>query len=525
MRNFQLPGRSPLRVTEAAVATSHPLASASALNTLKAGGNAIDAAVSAAAVLAVVEPQSTGIGGDGFMLYAPKGADKIIGFNGSGRAPQAAHLEWFEQNRITEIEQHSPHAVTIPGVVDMWSQVIADHGTMELGRVLEDAIRYAAEGYAVADRVAFDWQREAATLAHDKTAAARFLPVPQPGDIHTQPELAETLRLIAKFGRDGFYRGPVAEDMVQHLQTLGGLHSIDDFAVAKGQYVKPVTTSYRGRHIHQIPPNNQGLTALLMLNILEGFDLGKIQAFSAERLHLEIEAARLAYKVRDEQLGDPNHAPVPISTLLAKEFAAHLRKRIKRDRAMTDLKPIKLEMSDTVYLCVVDRDRNAVSFINSIFHSFGSGIMGPKSGVLLQNRGMSFRIDRTHHNGIAPGKQPLHTIMPGMVTNDGRAEMPYGVMGGDFQPFGHAHLIQNIFDFDMDPQAALDAPRVFASEGAVMAEDSIDSATRKALRELGHEVVDAPEPLGGGQAIRIDWDKGTLTAGSDPRKDGCAIGY
>jgi gamma-glutamyltranspeptidase / glutathione hydrolase len=527
-RDFQIPGRSPVRTTEAAVATSHPLASATALRILKDGGNAIDAVVAAAAVLAVVEPQSTGIGGDGFMLYAPKGSDHVIGFNGSGAAPAKAELAWYESHGITEITEHSPHAVTIPGVVDMWARVVADHGTRELGALLADAIHYADNGYTIADRVAYDWHNAEATISHDATTARLFKPngtLPNAGEVHRQPLLAQTLRTIVKHGRDGFYKSAITQDMVKHLNSLGGLHTLEDFESAAGEYVTPISTDYRGNCVHQIPPNNQGVTALMMLNILEGYDVTRHTPLSAERLHLEIEAGRLAYDIRNRMVADPKHANVNIAGMLEKGFATQQRKRISADRAMTDIAPVKLEQSDTVYLTVVDRDGNAVSFINSIYHSFGSGIMGPNSGVLLQNRGMSFRIDANHPNCIAPGKRPLHTIMPGLVTRDGRCIMPYGVMGGDYQPFGHVHVLQNILDFGMDPQTALDAPRVFATDGVIEVERDISAATRISLTSRGHKVVDAPEPLGGGQAIFIDHDRGTLTAGSDPRKDGCALGY
>ena len=349
--------------------------------------------------------------------------------------------------------------------------------------------------------------------------------LPQAGAIHRQPALSETLKRLAREGRDGFYKGQVAEDMVRHLNALGGLHSLEDFAMASGDYVTPISTNYRGYDVHQIPPNNQGVTALMMLNMLEGFDFAGVGALSAERLHLEIEAGRLAYDIRNRFIADPTKTAVNIATMLDKGFATKQRARISRDRAAGDIAPVALDKSETVYLTVVDRDRNAVSFINSIYHSFGSGILAPKSSVVLQNRGMSFRIDPKHPNVIAPGKRPLHTIMPGMVTCGDRCVMPYGVMGGDYQPFGHVHLLQNILDFGMDPQAALDAARVFASDGTVEVERGIDGATRARLVALGHHVIDAQEPLGGGQAICIDAEHGTLTAGSDPRKDGCALGY
>lgn len=528
LRNFQLPGRSPVRVTEAAVATSHPLACATACRILKSGGNAMDAAVAAAAVLAVVEPQSTGIGGDGFMLYAPRGGDQVIGFNGSGRAPAKAELSWFQSRGITEIGGHSAHAVTIPGIIDMWCQVLADHGTRELGALLEDAIAYAENGYVIADRVAFDWHAAVQTIAHDDNTARVFLPggkLPQAGDIHRQPILAATLKTIAQKGRDSFYEGALAADMVQHLSSLGGLHTLEDFASFRGQYVTPISTTYRGHTLHQIPPNNQGVTALMMMNMLEGFEMQGLKPLSPERLHLEIESGRLAYHIRDQWIADPDQAEVKTETMLSKDFATGLRQRISPRQAASDISVQDLHKSDTVYLTVVDRDLNAVSFINSIYHSFGSGIMSPKTGALLQNRGMSFRINPDHPNAIAPGKRPLHTIMPGMVTRQGKCFMPYGVMGGDYQPFGHVHLLQNVLDFGMDPQAALDSPRVFATGGSVEVEQGIAADTRARLSAMGHKLVDAPEPLGGGQAIVLDHVRGTLTAGSDPRKDGCALGY
>jgi gamma-glutamyltranspeptidase / glutathione hydrolase len=528
MRDFQIPGRSPVRVTEAAVATSHPLASITAIEFMKDGGNAIDAAIAAAAVLAVVEPQSTGIGGDGFMLYAPKGGSEVIAFNGSGRAPQKATLDWFVKNKISEITNYSAHSVTIPGVVDCWAQVAADHGTRDLAALLQPAIQYAEQGYVVADRVSFDWHANAEMLALDPNCAAVFLTngyMPQAGDIHRQPKLAETLRVIAKHGRTGFYEGAVAKDIVDHLNAHGGLHSMDDFSEARGEYVKSISTNYRGVDIHQIPPNNQGITALIMLNLLEGFTASKDGPLSAARLHLELEAARLSYDVRNRYIADPRQVHLQIEQMLSAAFADELRSSINPNQAAKNLPRTSLEKSETVYLSVVDRDRNAVSLINSIYHSFGSGLVAPKSGVLLQNRGMSFKIDAEHPNCIAPGKRPMHTIMPGMAMKNGRALMPYGVMGGDYQPFGHAHVLTNILDYGMDSQAAIDCPRVFYSDGAVEAERGINAETRKGLEALGHKVITPDDPLGGGQAILIDWDKGTLTAGSDPRKDGCALGY
>ena len=528
MRDFQLSGRSPIRVTEAAAATSHPLATLTAVEVMRGGGNAIDAAVAAAAVLAVVEPQSTGIGGDCFILYAPHGGPEVLAFNGSGRSPRAATHGWYRDHGFKEFPKYGPHTVTIPGAIDAWARIAADHGTRELGALLKPAIGFAEDGYVVLDRVAFDWGLTAERLAGDPEAAKIFLPqgrAPRAGERHRQPELAATLRRIAASGRDGFYKGAIAQAMAAHLKSLGGLHDLEDFANATGEYVTPVHAAYRGVDIYQMPPNNQGLTALIMLNILADFDLAKHDPLSAERLHLEIEAGRLAYCDRDALIADPAHVEVPVTRILSRPHAEELRAKIDPGRAMANRAPSPMQRSETVYLSVVDRDRNAVSFINSIYHSFGSALVAPGSGVVLQNRGASFRIDPAHPNAIGPAKRPMHTIMPGMAMRAGRALMPFGVMGGDYQPFGHVHLLTNILDFAMDPQAALDSARIFYDEGAVEVERGIPAASIAGLQARGHRIVIPPEPHGGGQAILIDWQAGTLTAGSDPRKDGCALGW
>lgn len=528
MRDLQLPGRSPVRATDAMVATSHPLATFAALEILRGGGNAMDAAVCAAAVQAVVEPQSTGIGGDCFVLYCPNGKSEVLAFNGSGRAPAAASVDWYREHNFTQIPVTGPHAVTVPGAIDAWCRLLKDHGRKGIDAVLAPAIRYAEQGYVVHDRVAFDWAESVETLAGDPNAARIFLRdggALKAGDVHKQPQLAATLKAIARDGREAFYAGAIAEDMVSYLKKLGGLHSLEDFANAKGEYVTPIRTTYKGYDIHQIPPNNQGLTALLMLNALGGFDLGKLNPAGAERLHLEIEAGRLAYRERDNRIGDQSHVRVPVAELLSPSYAKQMRANIDPNRAMTDLPPLELAKSDTVYISVVDRDRNAVSFINSTYYSFGSGVVSPKTGVILQNRGYSFRLDPQHPNCIAPGKRPMHTIMPGMATKGGQAVMPFGVMGGDYQPFGHTHLLTNMLDFNLDPQEALDSPRVFYSNGVVEAERGVSAEAIAGLRQRGHRVEMAHEPLGGGQAVWIDWERGTLTGGSDPRKDGCALGY
>ncbi|MFO1060312.1 MAG: gamma-glutamyltransferase [Dongiaceae bacterium] len=528
MRDLQLPGRSPALAPDVMAATPNPLATAAALDILRRGGNALDAAVAAAAVLAVVEPHQTGIGGDCFVIMAPRGEDRLIGYNGSGRAPAAATPDWYRAHGIAAITERSPHAVTVPGAIDAWTRLVADHGTMEMAALLAPAIRYAEDGFPVHAQAEDNWAGSVAHLAADPDSARLFLPGGRPlrmGEVHRNPALAETLRTIAREGRAGFYQGRVAADMVRALKARGGLHELADFAAAAGEYVTPIRTSYRGVEVCQIPPNNQGITALLMLNILQAFDLGSLAPLSAERLHLEIEAGRLAYRDRDAFVADQRFAAVPVEELLAPGYAAALAATIDPARAAVALpRPLRTR-SDTIYLTVVDRDRNAVSLINSVYKAFGSGIVATGSGVVLHNRGLSFRLDPEHPNCIGPGKRPLHTIMPGMAVRDGRVLYSYGVMGGHYQPFGHVHLLTNLIDHGLDPQAGLDLARVFHDGAAVEAERGVPAASVEGLAARGHRVIPADGALGGGQCIAIDWQRGVLTGGSDPRMDGAALGF
>ena len=530
MRNFELPGRSPVHATNGMAATSHPLATLAAINILQSGGNAMDAAVAACAVQCVVEPQSTGIGGDCFILYAPKGSADIIAYNGSGRTPAAAEPGWYLDQGINEIERLSAHSVTVPGAVSAWTRLIQDYGTKPLAELLQPAIRFAREGYPIHSKVAFDWSKETENLQNNPNAARVLLndgAVPKIGSLHRQPQLAETLSLIAARGRDGFYTGPVAEDIVSYLNSVGGLHTLDDFAQTHGEYVTPIKTHYRGYDVYECPPNGQGIAALQMLNILSGFDLAELKPLSAQRLHLEIEAKRLAYRDRDALVGDPNQVDIPIDQLLSMDYAAELRQSIQPNRAMAGLPPVDLpQHADTVYLCVVDRDNNAVSFINSLFHSFGSALMSPTTGVCLHSRGSSFKVEPGHPNCIAPNKRPLHTIIPGMLAQNGRAVMPFGVMGGHYQSMGHAHLLTNIIDYGMDIQEAIDLPRIFAEQGGeIDVESGVPMEVVEELRKMEYHPRPAAKPIGGAQAIMIDWEQGVLSGGSEPRKDGCALGY
>ncbi len=508
-------------------ATSHPLATLSALELLREGANAVDAVLAAAAVLAVVEPQSTGIGGDCFVLYKASGGP-LIALNGSGYAPAGANARALREQGVRAIGLTSAHAVTVPGAVAAWARLAEDYGTKPLPRLLEPAAALAEEGYPVSPRVAFDWQREADKLAAEPAARAAFLPEgrsPEPGETHRQPALGQTLRLIGRDGAQAFYEGAPANEIVALLNARGGRHTLEDFAAFEPEYVRPVSTSYRGIEVFECPPNGQGVAALVMLNILEGFDLARFDPLGPERFHLEAEATRLAFRERDRLIADPAQAEVPVDALISKERAARLRGAIDMTRALERLPPSLVPgYPDTVYLAVVDGEGNAVSFINSLFHGFGSGLFAPGCGVMLHNRGASFSLEPGHPNALAPRKRPLHTIMPALAMKQGKALMPFGVVGGHYQPVGQVHVLCNMLDYGMDPQEAIDCPRGFSFEGLYALEAGVPEATATALRARGHRIARANEPLGGGQAIWIDRARGVLIGGSDSRKDGCALG-
>ncbi|MCC7426512.1 MAG: gamma-glutamyltransferase [Alphaproteobacteria bacterium] len=536
MRDFHRPGRSPVWGMRGMAATSMPVATLTALDVLRDGGNALDAAVAATAVLAVVEPQSTGIGGDCFCLYAPAGSGRVIALNGSGRAGAGYTIDWFENQGIKELDPNGPHVVTVPGAIRAWEALVNGHGRKELGYLLQPAIRLAEDGHPVHQRTADDWRNSVGKLAKHETTKARFLPggaAPQEGQVFRQPELAATLRGIARDGSKAFYEGPVARDVVSILHEKGGLLTEEDLAAHTVEFVEPIQRDFRGHRVFQCPPNGSGIVALMIAGILDQFpEPAGGGALSVGRMHRHVEAARLAFRDRNAFVADPAKFEVPVERLLSESYLRQLAGLIDPERAIRQLPPAGLaealpRHADTVYLCVVDGEGNACSFINSLFESFGSGILAPKSGVMLQNRGFGFRLQRGHPNCIAPGKRPMHTIIPGQLWKDGRCVMPYGVMGGHFQPMGHTLFLSNLLDYGMDVQAALDAPRVFPSKGVgpVEIETSLPQATADGLSRLGHTVRTVSKPHGGGQAILIDWERGVLVGGSDPRKDGCALGF
>jgi gamma-glutamyltranspeptidase/glutathione hydrolase len=524
MRDLHLPGRSAVYARNGICATSHPIAAEVAVEVLKSGGNAADAAIAGALVLGIAEPQMTGIGGDCFVLVKPAGSEDVIALNGSGRAPQGLNAAELRARGLTAIPIQGIEAVTLPGAIDAFCRLNADYGVKALAEVLAPAIRYAEEGIPVAPRVAFDWADDLPCL---KGAAREFYSfagkAPAVGQVFRAPGQAEVFRRIAKEGRAGFYEGEVAEDMIASLQALGGSHTRDDLARTTCDYTRPVGGDYQGTELLEHPPNGQGATAILMLNILKHFDLAAMNPFGSERAHIEAEAAKLAYDARNRFIADPAFT-TRLDHMLAPETAAKLAALIDPKRAMPAAAPLTEAVHrDTIYITVVDRDRMAVSLIYSVFWGFGSGLASSKFGINFQNRGAGFTLAEGHPNEAAGGKRPMHTIIPGMLRQNGRVTMPFGVMGGAYQPCGHARFVTNLTDYGMDLQEAIDAPRCFPGPEGMEVERGYSDRVRAELAAMGHKVVIPATPLGGAQAIRIDGE--VLVGASDPRKDGCALGY
>jgi len=526
MRDFQTPGRSAVYASNGMVATSHPLASKVAMDALQAGGNAVDAALAAALMLPLCEPQSTGLFGDAFALVKPAGSETILGLNGSGPAPRGLSAEAMRGQGLAVVPPHDARAVTLPGAVALFDRLAEDHGRIGLAAAIAPAMRYAEEGVPVAPRVASDWQAAAADLSG---VARRFYLLdgvaPRPGQVFRAPGQAKVLRRIAAEGAKGFYQGEVAEDLVASLRALGGSHTLEDFAAVTVEAAEPIASQYRDVELVELPPNGQGATALLMAKILGHFDLTALDPLGAERAHLEAEATKLAYDARNRFVADPRLAPDRLDHLLSDATAAALAGLIDPSRAMPD--PAALTEAvhrDTVYLTVVDRDRCAISLIFSIFHSFGSGLASERFGLLFQNRGAGFTLAAGHPNEAAGGKRPMHTIIPAMLRGDRKLLMAFGVMGGQYQPTGQVRVLTNLIDYGMDLQTAVDAPRSFADAEGLHLERGYRAQTAAKLAVLGHRVIHGDSPLGGAQAIWIDASAGVLIGASDPRKDGCALG-
>ncbi|MFN6005352.1 MAG: gamma-glutamyltransferase family protein [Paracoccaceae bacterium] len=524
MRDLHLPGRSAVYACNGLCATSHPIAAQVAIEMLKSGGNAVDAAIAGALVLGIAEPQSTGIGGDCFALVKPAGSEEVIALNGSGRAPKGLNAADLRARGLKAVPVQEIEAVTMPGAIDAFCRLNADYGLKSLAEVLAPAIHYAEEGIPVAQRVAFDWIDDllclkGAALDH-YSFNGKALTV---GQIFRAPGQAEVFRRIAKEGRDGFYQGEVAEDMITSLRALGGTHTLDDLASTACDYTTPVSGPYQGIELVEHPPNGQGATAILLLNILKHFDLAAMDPFGSQRAHIEAEATKLAYDARNRFIADPAYM-TRLDHMLKPETAAKLAALIDPKRAMPDAAPLTEAVhKDTITISVVDRDRMAVSLIYSVFKGFGSGLASTKFGINFQNRGAGFTLTEGHPNEAGGGKRPMHTIIPGMIRKNGRVTMPFGVMGGAYQPCGHARFVTNMVDFGLEPQAAIDGPRCFSGVDGMEVERGYSDQVRADLAAMGHKVSIPDEPLGGAQAIRIDGD--VLVGASDPRKDGCALGY
>ncbi len=537
----------PIHKTRSAVlgrngmaATSQPLATATAIRVLQDGGNAIDAAIAANAVIGVTEPMSCGIGGDLFAIVWDAKTKKLYGLNASGRAPARATMAFFRSKGLDQIPVHGPLSWSVPGCVDGWDQLRSRFGTKPMAELLAPAIGYAEQGFPVSEIIAADWRGAASSLAQIPTSAACYLPggkAPHVGEVFQNPGLARTLRAIAEGGRDAFYKGAPADAIVAYSDEVGGLFSKKDFEDHTSTWVEPVSTNYRGYDVWELPPNGQGIAALQMLNILEGYDLKKLGFGSPELLHLMVEAKKLVFEDRAKYYADPEFGRLPIPGLISKDYAATRRALIDPEHASERPMPGHPPQADTIYMTVVDKDLNCVSLIQSNFHGFGSLHVPGDLGFALQNRGCLFALDPNHANRLEPGKRPFHTIIPGFVTKDGQPWLSFGVMGGDMQPQGHVQVLTNMIDFGMDVQEAGDAPRwrhLGSSEptgqpaqkgGEVALESGFGPEVRRALEARGHRLVEARGGFGGYQAIRIDPVHHVLMGGSDPRKDGAAVGY
>ncbi len=523
--------RSNVLARHGMVATSQPLAAMAGLRTLMAGGHAADAAVATAAMLNVVEPMSTGIGGDCFALVYEAASGRVTALNGSGRAPAAFTLDEARRRGLDEIPLLGPLPVTVPGAASGWAVLIERFGRLSLAECLAPAIGTAEEGFPVSERIAAGWQRSADKLSHDAEAARVYLPAPRTGQIHRQPDLARTFRAVAEGGAEAFYRGPLAEKIAATVQSKGGYLTADDLAAHTATWETPIRTTYRDVEVLEHPPNGQGLAALVALNVVEGYDLGEMDYFDPARWHVMIEAMRMGMADASRYVADPALVDIPVEGLLSKEYAARQRARIQPDAAVELMAPGMPEHKDTVYLTVVDREGNAVSFINSLYYGFGSGLVVPGTGICLQNRGACFVLEPGHRNALAGGKRPYHTIIPAMALRDGKLWLSFGVMGGFMQPQGHLQVLVNMVDYGLAPQAALDAPRFRVDEKGgprVAVETGVPLKTRQVLAALGHEVQ--PETtfapgFGAGDVIALDPESGALWGASDPRKDGCAVGF
>jgi gamma-glutamyltranspeptidase/glutathione hydrolase len=533
--------RSEVIAPHGMVAASQPLAAQVGIDILKAGGNAIDAAVAVNAMLGLVEPHMNGIGGDLFAIVWNAEEQKLHALNGTGRSPYALSLEALRARDLDRIPGRGLVSWTVPGAVDAWTELLEHHGTMTLRQVLAPAIAYARDGFPVSEIIAGQWQDEEEALTEWPDSATTYLPdgrAPKKGEVFRNPNLARVYEAIANEGRDVFYHGSIADRIVAFSEANGGFFSKRDFEDHSSTWVDPISTSYRDHEVWELPPNSHGITALMMLNILEGYDFASLEHNSTATLHRMIEAKKLAFADRSHYVADPEFNALPVAELVSKPYGASRRAMLDATHAALTVMPgDPLEHGDTVYLSVVDKDRNVVSLIQSIFDYFGSRVVPGDLGFAMQNRGIGFSLEQGHLNVLEPHKRSLHTNMPGMVTKDGIPWLTFGVMGGNMQPQGHTQVLANLIDFGMSVQEAGDAARwrhmgqapragEAPTGGTVLVESGISDEVVAQLEAMGHVIRRADGgAMGGYQAIMINPITGMLHGGTDPRKDGAAIGY
>lgn len=534
--------RSEVIAAHGMAATSQPLATQVALDILKQGGNAIDAAIAANAMLGLVEPTGNGIGGDLFAIVWDAESRKLYGLNASGRSPYSLTLEWFQQQGLVSIPSHGPLPITVPGAVDGWFELHERFGELPMQQVLAPAIQYAQEGFPVSELIAYYWQRSVPTLEVWAGFKEVYMPggrAPQKGEIFRNPALARTLQAIADGGRDAFYKGDIARTIDAFMQREGGFLSYRDLAEHTSTWVEPVSTDYRGYEVWELPPNGQGIAALQILNLLEHYDLSKMGFGSADYVHLFVEAKKLVFEDRARWYADPDFNDIPVAELISKEYAARRRELIDLDRAADTFEAGNpaLEEGDTIYLTVADADRNMISLIQSNYRGMGTGLSPDGLGFILQDRGELFTLEEGQFNTYEPHKRPFHTIIPAFVTKDGEPHMSFGVMGGATQPQAHAQIIINMVDFGMNLQEAGDAPRILhqgssqptgetmLDGGTVVLETGFPYETIRDLVGRGHAVGWDVGPYGGYQAILLDGNEGVYYGASESRKDGQAAGF
>ena len=534
--------RSEVIAPHGMVATSQPLATQVALDILKAGGSAVDAAIAANATLGLMEPTGCGIGGDLFAIVWDAEKGELTGLNASGRSPQSLSREHFQDHEMTEIPYLGPLSVSVPGAVDGWHELHARYGRLPMAELLAPAIRYAEEGFPISQVIAAGWAANARTRSEYPGFKKTYMPggkVPETGDVFRNPGLASTYTQIAEGGRDAFYKGEIAKKIESYMAEQGGFLTADDMAAHRSEWISPVSTNYRGYDVYELPPNGQGIAALQLLNILEGYDLKSMGFGSAEYIHTLVEAKKVVYEDRAKYYADMDFYDAPIAKLISKDYADERRKLIAMDKAAPSYAAgdMALEYGDTIYMTVADADGKMISLIQSNYGGMGSGMTPGDLGFMLQNRGYLFSLDEGHANVFEPGKRPFHTIIPAFVMKDGQPFMSFGVMGGSFQPQGHAQILINMIDFGMNTQEAGDAARVRHSGssqpyggvmqdgGTLYTESGIPEEVRERLRSMGHNVTEERIDYGGYQAIRRDNEQGIYYGASESRKDGQAGGY